>query len=305
MSNPDVQVHHHPVFSRFSPYRGAVEPGYDVDFIGARTRHEFQPSGTMHSPPVVSLGHPCIDEEYFEWIDILESVVLADDPYTIAELGAGYGRWAVRAALAARQQGKPLGRFIAVEPEPVHFRWLETHFADNGLDPRTHRLERAAVGDQPGETMFWIGTPDETSSRPNEWYGQAIANETQLVANARQEMYEGWPVVRHPSGMRSITVPVRTFAALLADTGVVDLADLDLQGEEHKVVRSSIAQINESVRRLHIGTHGPQQEEELRRVLRENRWECRADYACGSQSDTPYGRVAFQDGVQSWINPRL
>ena len=96
------------------------------------------------------MGNPPVDEEYFEWIDILESVSLARDSYTMMELGAGYGRWAVRAASALRQRGIRQCHLVAVEAEPVHFGWLQQHFADNGLDPAQHTLVHGAVCDQPG-----------------------------------------------------------------------------------------------------------------------------------------------------------
>ena len=36
--------------------------------------------------------------EYFEWLDLLHAVQDARDRFVMVELGAGYGRWAVRAA---------------------------------------------------------------------------------------------------------------------------------------------------------------------------------------------------------------
>jgi hypothetical protein len=36
-----------------------------------------------------------------------------------------------------------------------------------------------------------------------------------------------------------------------------------------------------------------------------NGWRLLTDYPCNGASDTPYGRIAFGDGVQSWLNPRL
>ena len=86
------------------------------------------------------MGPPPVDGEYFEWIDVLESVALARDRYTMLELGAGYGRWAVRAAAAVRQRGISECHLVAVEADPVHFTWLQQHFCDNGLDPAQHTL---------------------------------------------------------------------------------------------------------------------------------------------------------------------
>ena len=120
----------HPVFEEFSPYSGPVPEGCQIDFIGAITRCEFVEISRPF-PSEVQLAYPSVDEEYFEWIDILESVSLARDRYTMLELGAGYGRWAVRAATALRRRGIQQCHLVAVEPEPLHFRWLQQHLCDN------------------------------------------------------------------------------------------------------------------------------------------------------------------------------
>ena len=91
---------HHPVFSNFAPYAGSIEQGFQIDFVGAKTRCEFQSGAVVMPTHTVQTQYAPIDEEYFEWIDILESVISAKQSYTIIELGAGYGRWAVRAACA-------------------------------------------------------------------------------------------------------------------------------------------------------------------------------------------------------------
>ena len=53
------------------------------------------------------------------------------------ELGAGYGRWLVRAATALQQVKDLPFQLIGVEAEPQHFKWLLQHFKDNGLNFRS------------------------------------------------------------------------------------------------------------------------------------------------------------------------
>ena len=97
MTGPVIQ--HHEVFSRFRRYSGKIPPGYEMDFLGTQSNHEFM-SGLRGVGPCPQGGtaqgfpYPPLDEEYFEWIDLLESVVAAEGSYTMIELGAGYGRWA-------------------------------------------------------------------------------------------------------------------------------------------------------------------------------------------------------------------
>jgi hypothetical protein len=85
----------------------------------------------------------------------------------------------------------------------------------------------------------------------------------------------------------------------------VDLIDLDVQGAEFVVLRGAISALNEKVKRVHIGTHGHEIELELRTLFRQNGWYKLNDYACHSTETTPWGDVTFDDGVQTWINPRL
>jgi hypothetical protein len=143
----------------------------------------------------VQAPYPQVDEDYFEWIDLLESVIAARGSYTMIELGAGMGRWSVRAALAARQfKPRMPFRLIAVEADPVHFDWLRWHFLDNGLDPKEHRLINAAVSDTPGVVQPCIRGPigGNCDLRPNEWYGQFLTRDLHIALEAEGEgQYSG------------------------------------------------------------------------------------------------------------------
>jgi FkbM family methyltransferase len=299
-------ISHHPIFDHFSPYAGLVEAGAAVDFIGAKAAWRFLPSTQSREVGFVQLSKPPVDEEYFEWIDILESVVAAREQYTMVELGAGYGRWAVRAACAWRQvsPGMPL-TLVAAEAEPVHFRWMNEHFRNNGLDPDRHRLIQAAVGVRSGVGRFYIGMPSRKGDEPNEWYGQALAHGNEASASPGPETHDGHPVLVNEGGWRMIEEPVRTLSDIVGDIGVIDLIDLDVQGEEANIIESSAALLDKQVRRLHIGTHSHEIEARIRSALGRLRWAASADYPCQGASDTPYGTVTFGDGVQSWMNPKL
>lgn len=293
----------HPVFEKFSPYSGKVPEGCQTDYMGTRTRCEFV-ADAAPSPSEVQMGCPPVDEEYFEWIDILESVVRARDRYTMLELGAGYGRWAVRAASALRQRGIHECRLVAVEAEPVHFTWLKQHFCDNGLDPAQHTLVHGAVSDHPGKTLFYFQMPGR-QDRADQWYGQFITRSNEKLRTQAQEFYAGLPVIEHKSGWKSIEVPAVTLAGLLQDLDRVDLIDMDVQGEELKLVQSSLDELDRKVCRLHIGTHAHHLEKSLRKTLGRRGWICHFDYPCQSKTETAFGPVSFDDGVQSWINPRF
>jgi FkbM family methyltransferase len=293
---------HHKVFLEFTPYSGSAEKGFEIDFLGCKIRHEFWPTFLRTGIPQIS--YPPVDEEYFEWIDVLESVVSAEKTYTMVELGAGFGRWLVRAARALRQRGGLPFQLIAVEAEPSHFEWIPLHFRDNDIDPAGHILIHAAVTDHAGDAFFNVGRRKQEKNEATEWYGQSLTNPSEAAKGKSHGVYKGIPALKHKSG-KSIRVPAITLSQVLRDVEKVDLMDVDVQGEELKVISSAIEETTQKVKRLHIGTHSKQIEVGLRDVLRKHHWECLADYAGGSTNQTPWGPVSFGDGVQSWLNPRF
>jgi len=276
----------HPAFGEVPHWTGSVGPGMTVNWLGTNTRSLY--NNTHSSPPgqILSPDIPSVSEEYFEWIDLIESVLEADDDFTMIELGAGWGRWLVNSWSILKQLGKNDVKLllVGVEAEPTHFEWLKEHFADNGLDARQHRLIQAAVAAEDGVANFMIGHADT-------WYGQAIVGST----NVR---LPNWP---EASVKEVSTVSLGT---ALGDISFVDLIDMDIQGAEAEVVEVSRDIIDQRVKRVHIGTHGEDIEARLRAVFTWMGWRCVYDFPHGGDTITPFGVVNFGDGVQSWINPR-
>lgn len=299
---------HHEIFEAFQPFHGEAPAGYDRDFIGSKIRREFWGAAPRDHAVAVTAAYPPVDEEYFEWIDLLESVAGARGSYTMVELGAGYGRWAVRAALAVQQYSGIPFHLIAVEAEPFHFGWMRVHFEDNGIDPGGHRLVHAAISGHPGSVPLYIDAP-WGRDRPDEWYGQHVVKGGAAFEGVEKALYAGFEVQRLSNGGRSIKVPGSTLTNLLENVRLVDLIDFDLQGEELDAVSVAIHVLDAKVRRMHIGTHSwdymPDVEGGLRELLGGHGWRCLADYPAHRSSSTPWGSVHFEDGVQSWVNPRL
>src|SRR5262249_46383337 len=134
---------------------------------------------------VEAFSRPSIDDNIFDWLALLESVVEARGSYTMAALRAGWGRWLVARALAAKERGLPFS-LVGVEAEPTHFQWMRQHFADNGLDPADHKLIEGAASGRSGEGWFYFGKPDS-------WYGQSLIHDETLerVASASETEYGG------------------------------------------------------------------------------------------------------------------
>jgi FkbM family methyltransferase len=298
-------LEHHPVFAQFERWRGIAEPGVDTNFLGVRTRHDFYLTGEQQrdlpNPDIpIEPALPVVNEEYFEWIDVLEAVEAATRRFTMMELGAGWGRWLMNGAAAARQRGLDV-LLVGVEAEPSHFRWMVEHFRDNDVPSSALRLHEAAVAAQDGAVTFHVGDPVA-------WYGQAI--DPYAVTPPRVSLRDRLRRIRErkrlPEGARALRrVRALSLSTLLRDADLVDLIDLDIQGAEADVLAAAENELHTKVKRVHIGTHSVDNEERCRTLFARLAWEKRNDYASGSEVDTPYGRVSFQDGVQTWINPRL
>jgi FkbM family methyltransferase len=263
--------------------------------------------------------YPEADDEYFEWIDLLQAVATADCTFTFVELGAGYGRWSMRAAAAARQVGIGHVRLIAVEADPTHFRWLRCNFEDNSLDASQHRLVHRAVDSSAGRGRFTVAEPDvDPADSAGLWYGQAIyrrsgsllrrattwAMDTALLAVSAGSI-DGIRVSRTAHGWRTVQIGRVRLDDLLHGEGLIDLIDCDIQGAELRVLSAGIGALDRAVRRLHVATHSRAVEKGIGTLLAARGWRCEADYPCGQAHETAFGRIVFQDGVQSWLNPRL
>jgi hypothetical protein len=114
---------------------------------------------------------------------------------------------------------------------------------------------------------------------PADWYGQRIGG---------------------PTAVEAVSLN-----ALLSPLDKVDLIDLDVEGAEQQILEAAHAQVDAKVKRVHIETHSHEVESGLRSLFTELRWVNLRDYPCQSETETEWGRVTFQGGVQSWVNPRL
>ena len=163
-------------------------------------------------------------------------------------------------------------------------------------------------GDLPGQFLFYIGGPrgGPFDLAPNAWYGLFLTKDHDINSESVVEGgYQGFEVKCHASGWRSISVPSVSLRCLLEDLRRVDLIDMDIEGQELPSIRASIEELDAKVKRLHIGTHSKEIEAGLRQLLSSNGRRCLADYSLFSKSETPWGSISFENGVQSWVNPKL
>jgi FkbM family methyltransferase len=249
------------------------------DELDVNTRRSFVSGETAGM-----IGEP-LAHEAFEWMALLDSIAEARGRLTMLELGAGFGRWTVRAVAAMRMYRPDLTyHVVAVEAEPTHFEWLKLHMDDNEVATASSngrcKLVNSAVGASDGRSDFYVGNPAG-------WYGQALVRPENAGAAA--------PVQR----VRTIML-----SDLIDPLERVDLIDVDIQGAELDVLREAAPLLNR-VRRVYVETHSEAIDKGLPAVFEDaaGDWSPVVAAPLGAHQTTPLGEASFDEGgVQLWLN---
>lgn len=294
---------HHPIFGLFPPFAGPTERGFTLDFLGAYTNASWFCDKTngayrLHYPSRENLCHlseqwedsaiiqteyPIIDEEYFEYIDVLDSVIQAKANFTMIEVGAGYGHWSVTAfkALSYLRRRHKVDvmdwHFIAIEPEPFHFSWTQKHFRRNGIDKSKSTFLNCGLGED--------GTWGYMTKNSPYRYGAAIH------ATEKANAYK----------FRLISLNT-----VLSSLDHCDLLDVDIQGAEARELSRAIDIIDNKVYKIHVGTHGAGAHKNVFDLFDGRGWINVNDIPRSpSYQHQLYGGIKMLDGVQTWINPKF
>lgn len=286
-------MNHHPVFPALS-HVARFAPDSSLIVLS-------EPATTQDQITTGQVGPP-LNEEYFEWIDLFESLRAARDRYVMIEVGAGYGRWGIAAGRLAKGLGLRDIDLRFIEAEPQHAAWAREHIQANGLgDVNIHVIEGAIC--YTGKPVQFAIDLEKENLEAHSWYGQMIVDWESPPPT--EELYFGKVVHRSPGGYGQIVVDPVTFESVATDLSYIDLVDMDIQGAERELVQNAIQTLTEKVRIVHIGTHGHDIEDHIRAIFGEHGWTPRWDFACHGEHETPFGSTSFQDGVQSWANPRF
>jgi FkbM family methyltransferase len=299
---PNIPYTHDPIFFRFVPWSGIIESGIVRSFLGTKFYHSIFCSSTYsgqkiahairntacdyftwypNGSGVVELTYPVFSEEYYEYRDVLRSVLDSRPgrPYRIVEIGAGYGHWTLEAISALRSLGRSDFNATMVEASSGKMSVIEDHLRLNGLanDPRIE-VENAAVTGREG-TVKIDDDPDN--------YGATVT--------------DGSTVVSH------------VLYRYLERGGVIDMLDVDIQGSEAEIFTlESLELMKEKVKYVHVGTHeGDDIEEKLTKYVfgdeavwkvelfpKAEHWQCNLD----DVRTFEYGPACFADGVVSVTN---
>ncbi len=267
-------------------------PGHLRNFLGVLVDADMLPvslgprDGQVEAIPIPANWHADIAE----WAAALRAVDLAQDRFTVIELGCGWGCWMNNTGAAARRAGlEP--RLVGIEGDTGHLAFARDTCAANGFDLAQVTLHHGVAAGRSGIALF-----PRQEAGGGEWGLRPIlaATDEQCRAAAETASHDALPMI-----------PLAELAAPLAR---VDLLHVDIQGGEATLVAECLATLDEKVAYLVIGTHSRQIEGALFDTLLRSGWRLEIErpailslgpVAAGSKP------TVTVDGVQGWRNPRL
>ncbi|MDA8777171.1 hypothetical protein N9M74_00830 [Pontimonas sp.] len=249
-----------------------------------------------------------LDQEIFEWLDMVTVILLDPGPLVFVEAGAGYGRWSSRFFRAATLAGKKVAGILLLEPKFQHTRWAIQNRRLNGVPRSVWKVKRCALGGKSGWELLYSKMPEAgiRTGSTESWFGQSLVRAAQGLSST-DDISKPWAQWRlRMSGWSVELVRVRTLASEIEGLGIVTLLDFDVQGSEFEIIEASIDEINLKVKMMHISTHSAEVETNLRHLLRSHGWALFRDFASNSEVEVgKFGKLRFRDGTQSWANLRF
>lgn len=308
------------VFSHFPSYEGITPGGYTKNFLGILTRGNFEVYSKEWTEVISKtrkerITYPDSSELILDWYPLLQSVIAAKEKFSMAAIGAGWGRWISAGAFAAKHLSKDYF-LIGVEAEPDHFRWMKEHMNDNNIDPKKYRLIPAAATNYCGHCWFYVG-------KPASWYGQSLVSEEMVkMPTPTNIIFKIKDLLKIQSRIayNGETIQQMRCVDLQEVIGTIDRLDymmLDIQGSEELFLTKYPKILQKRVKMVNIGTHSNSIENNLRKYFSDLGWTCTFDIPLNSEvqfniknkflTDNPIKTVEipFGDGVQVWVNNNI
>jgi hypothetical protein len=274
----------HEVVTRHARHDLSSQPLYLTNFLGVRIDPKFMPqvlhgrAGEVEGMPIPANWHA----DMAEWAAALRAVDLAQETFTIAELGCGWGCWMSNTGVAARRAGLDV-QLIGVEADEGHISFAREMCAINDFTSAQLVLHHGIAAATSGTALF------PRQRVPGEEWGLepvlATGEErSQALASGR---YTELPMIPLPD--------------VIGDYPRLDLLHVDIQGGEADLVASCRSVLEQRVAYIVIGTHSREIEGRLFAILGGGCW--RLEIERPAILDLNGNRPATTvDGVQGWRN---
>lgn len=285
-------IHYNAVFDpqevvrRHAASNVQATPKYLTNYLGVRIDPKFFPSllegraGKLEGIPIPANWHA----DVAEWGAALRAVDLAQDSFTVVELGCGWGCWMNNTGVAARRAGLNV-HLIGVEGDAKHFQFAVEAWRVNGFASHEVTLHHGIAGASNGIALF----PRQQQAEDH-WGLQPIlgATEEQRQHAMTSGSYDELPVI-----------PLAELAP-----SRVDLLHLDIQGGETELLAGCLDVLNANVAYVVVGTHSRQIEGRIMDTLLAAEWKLEIERPAILSVHAGVPQVTV-DGVQGWRNPRL
>ena len=183
------------------------------------------PKGTLLSPPHMCKG----DQTFFEHWSVLTAVQHARHSFVMAELGAGWGRFAATSAAAARMYNLSF-QLLMVEANDVHYQFLLNTMSLNSIPPSQFLAVHGAVTTEDTTVTFLRSNPDMH-------YGASVI---------------GMPSHGYSNGFNVLGYSLES---LFSPYFFIDLVHFDIQGSEQSVIYTSAHVLTTRVKRVYVECH--------------------------------------------------
>jgi len=264
------------------------EAGVLVNYLGVKIDPKYLPSalsdsaGTVEGTPIPANWHA----DMAEWAAALRAVDLAQDTFTVAELGCGWGCWINNTGVAARRAGLKV-QLIGVEGDEGHVQFAQECCAANGFSPDQLTIYRGVAAASSGTALF----PNAKTS------GENYALEPVFAANSKQLK------TARASGNYD-ELPMIPLAQVVGPHKKLDLLHIDIQGGEVDLIKNSLKVLRERVAYMVIGTHSREIDGLLVGYLRDEGWRLEVERPAIIDLTVDGPRIDI-DGVQGWRNMAL
>lgn len=265
-----------------------AEPGVLVNYLGVKIDPKYLPgalsgaTGTIEGTPIPANWHA----DMAEWAAALRAVDLAQDSFTVAELGCGWGCWINNTGVAARRAGLEVN-LIGVEGDEGHVQFAKDCCAANGFAPDQLTIYRGIAAATSGTALF----PNAKTSGENYALEPVFAADAdQLKAARASGNYDELPMI--------------PLSEVVGQHKKLDLLHIDIQGGEANLIKDSLKVLGERVAYMVIGTHSREIDGLLVGHLRHAGWRLEVERPAIIALTDQGPRVDI-DGVQGWRNMSL
>ena len=262
--------------------------GYLTNFLGTIVRRSYFDTilrgdeGRVESIPFIGNWHACVAE----WGACLRALDLAQSPFTVMELGCGWGCWLNNMAVAARNKGFDY-RLIGVEADLDHIDFAKETFLENGILSEKLKLHHGIAAATNGIALF-----PKQKVKSSSWGLKPVFSVSQ---QQREEAV---------SSGQYTALPMLSLQDVIGAHTTIDLLHIDIQGGEGNLLENCLDTLLEKVAYIFVGTHSRKNEKRIKKAFKNLPWKLEIERPAILKMRIT-GPVLKTDGVQGWRNMQL